>query len=51
MAAQSRFDKLVETLQRQPGVTNEPALAASIGRKKYGKKKFAAMGRKGRKGR
>jgi hypothetical protein len=34
------FDKLKEKLGHQKGVKNPGALAASIGRKKYGKKKF-----------
>jgi hypothetical protein len=32
------------------GATNPGALAAWIGRKKYGKKKFASLSAKGRKG-
>ena len=34
------FDKLKAKLGHQKGVTNPGALAASIGRKKYGKKAF-----------
>jgi hypothetical protein len=34
------FDKLKGKLAHKPGITNPGALAASIGRKKYGKKKF-----------
>ena len=34
------FDKLKGKLAHKPGVTNPGALAASIGRKKYGKKAF-----------
>ena len=40
---------LVKSLEQQPGVTDAKALAASIGRKKYGKEKFqkaAAAGKK-----
>lgn len=42
------FDALVRQL-RQKGVDNPEGLAASIGRKKYGKKKFAEMSARGRK--
>lgn len=46
------FKKLRNKLARQPGVTNPGALAASIGRKKYGKiamaKKATTGGRKAR---
>ena len=34
-----------------PGVTNPAALAAAIGRKKFGAKRFAAMSAKGKKAR
>jgi hypothetical protein len=34
------FDKLKAELSHRPGVTNPGALAASVGRKKYGKKAF-----------
>jgi len=43
------FNALKSKLAKRPGVTNPGALAASIGRKKYGKKKFqkaAATGTK-----
>jgi len=43
----SRFNKLKAKLKRK-GVRSPGGLAAFIGRKKYGKKKFAAMSRKGR---
>lgn len=43
-----RFAKLEKSLAKQ-GVKNPSALAASIGRKKYGAKKFNAMAAKGRK--
>ena len=42
-----RFASLENKLA-QRGVRNPGALAASIGRKKYGPKKFAALGRHGR---
>lgn len=43
-----RFKKLSSKLAARPGVTNPGALAAYIGRKKYGAHKFAALGAKGR---
>ena len=43
-----RFAKLEKSLKGQ-GVKNPAAVAASIGRKKYGNKKFQAMATKGRK--
>lgn len=43
-----RFQKLKKELSKQ-GVKDPGALAASIGRKKYGKKKFQQMAAKGRK--
>ena len=45
-----RFAALKSKLASRPGVTNPGALAAYIGRKKYGAKKFAKLGAKGRKG-
>jgi len=45
----ARFAALKKKLAKRSGVTNPGALAAAIGRKKYGKKKFAALGTKGRK--
>lgn len=45
-----RFASLKAKLAKRPGVENPGALAAYIGRKKYGAKKFASLGRKGRKG-
>lgn len=45
----ARFAALKKKLGARPGVTDPGALAAYIGRKKYGKKKFAALGRKGKK--
>lgn len=38
-----RFKKLEGSLMRQGGVRDLGALASSIGRKKYGKKKFQAL--------
>lgn len=37
----SAFDELAAQLARRKGVTNPKALAAAIGRKKYGKKVMA----------
>ena len=44
----SRF-KAIEESARLGGATNPAAVAASIGRKKYGKKRFQAMAAAGRK--
>lgn len=44
-----RFAKLTEMLKRHGDVHNPKAVAAAIGRKKYGKKKMQAMAAKGRK--
>lgn len=43
-----RFKNLTKKLKKQ-GVKDPDALAASIGRKKYGKKKFAALSSKKKK--
>jgi hypothetical protein len=43
------FLKLKRELASKPGVTNPAGLAASIGRKKYGAKKFDAAASKGHK--
>lgn len=43
-----RFQKLKEEVAKE-GVSNPGAVAAAIGRKKYGKAKFQAMAAKGRK--
>lgn len=43
-----RFAKLKESLAKQPGVTNPGAIAATIGRKKYGAGIMAAMAAKSR---
>jgi len=37
------FSKLKSKLAGKPGIRNPGAVAASIGRKKYGKKKMAKM--------
>lgn len=42
-----RFAAMKEMLARK-GVTNPGGLAASIGRKKYGRKRFTEMATKGR---
>jgi hypothetical protein len=44
-----RFAALKEKLSAKPGVTNPGALAASIGRKKYGKSGFQKMAAAGKK--
>ncbi len=44
-----RFRKLEATLRKR-GVRNPAALAAYIGRKKYGKKRFQKLAAKARKG-
>lgn len=44
-----RFRKLKDVLGKQPGVYDPAALAAKIGRDKYGPKKMASMSTKGRK--
>ncbi len=43
-----RFAALKSKLSKQPGVTDPAALAASIGRKKYGAKRFNALAAKGK---
>jgi len=42
----SKFSKLVAKLSKKPGVKNPQALAAWIGRKKYGAKEFKSMSHK-----
>lgn len=42
-----RFEKLVGQLEKK-GVKDPGALAAAIGRKKYGSKKFQSLAAKGR---
>jgi hypothetical protein len=44
----SRFKRLTKTLSRK-GIRNPKALAAWIGRRKWGKKRFAKLSAKGRK--
>lgn len=46
----ARFKALEKKLAAKPGIRNPAALAASIGRKKYGSAKMASMAAKGRKG-
>jgi len=43
-----RFSNLTKTLKKE-GIKNPGALAASIGRKKFGAKKFAKLSAKGKK--
>ena len=43
-----RFEALSNKLGKRPGVTNPDALAAYIGRKKYGKAKFQSLAAKGK---
>lgn len=45
-----RFARLKAKLARRPGVTNPGALAAFLGRAKYGKSRFQKMALKGRMG-
>lgn len=44
-----RFAKLKAKLSHRKGISNPGAVAAAIGRKKYGKRKFQKMASKGRK--
>lgn len=44
-----RFKALVKKLKAKGGVSNPAAVAAAIGRKKYGKAKFQKMAAKGHK--
>jgi len=44
-----RFDQLENKLASRPGVKNPDALAASIGRKKYGPAKFEKLSQGGKK--
>lgn len=43
-----RFSTLKKTLSKKPGISNPGALAASIGRKKFGAKKFSKLAAAGR---
>jgi len=49
MEDESAFSRLSHKLDKQPGVTNPDALAAAIGRKKYGAAGMAAKSAAGRK--
>lgn len=44
-----RYDALKSSLSKEKGVKDAGALAAAIGRKKYGAKKFNSLARKGKK--
>lgn len=44
-----RFKRLKSILAKKPGIKDPGALAASIGRKKYGNEKMANMSAKGKK--
>jgi len=44
-----RFAKLVDKIKARGGIENPEALAAVIGRRKYGAKKMATWAAKGRK--
>jgi len=44
----ANFAKLKGVLGKRKGVTNPGALAAYIGRKKYGSQGFAALSKKGK---
>lgn len=44
----ARFAKMKKKLANKKGISNPGAVAASIGRKKYGKQKFQKMAAKGR---
>ncbi len=43
-----RFNTLEGKLEKNPKINNPAAVAASIGRKKYGKKKFQKLAKKGK---
>lgn len=45
----ARFQKLVDYFSKQGGIKDPAALAASIGRKKYGAKKMTKMAIAGKK--
>lgn len=45
----ARFKRLEASIAKRGGVSNPAAVAASIGRKKYGAKKFAKLSARGRK--
>ena len=44
----ARFAALAQQLAKEPGVKNPNAVAAAIGRRKYGKKRMARLAAKGR---
>lgn len=44
-----RFEKLKEALSHKKGIKDPGALAASIGRKKFGKEHFQKLAEKGKK--
>lgn len=44
-----RFENLSKELAKKPGVTDPDALAAKIGRDKYGAGKMAKLAKKGKK--
>lgn len=44
-----RFAALAAALSRKPGVSDAKGLAAYLGRKKYGKKKFQKLAAAGKK--
>lgn len=44
----ARFEALKKELSRKPGVTDPEALAAAIGRKKFGKARFQKLAAKGK---
>ena len=44
----SRFDKCVASVSARGGAVDPRGVCAAAGRKKYGKKKFAAMGKAGK---
>ncbi len=46
----ARFDALARSLAEKKGVKDPKALAAAIGRKKYGPKKMASLASAGKKG-
>jgi hypothetical protein len=45
----ARFVSLKNKLAKKPGIEDPGALAASIGRKKFGKKKFQSLAAAGKK--
>lgn len=46
MEDESKFDQMVHKLDKDPDVHDPDALAAAIGRRKYGPSKFQKMSRK-----